>query len=126
MIVRAQGNKIPRPNPEMTPSAPPDAMAASTARLDRLRYLALRRDRHRRVVSRAFDVNEANRRDFYVEKDSLGAAIDDEGTALDPDQAFDVLEVAHIIPHSLMSSSNGSMLLVRLHSFACLRSIFLY
>ncbi|KAL2138306.1 hypothetical protein VTI28DRAFT_6995 [Corynascus sepedonium] len=68
-------------------------------RLSALRGACLIRDRHRCVVTRRFDSNEAVKR-----YESAGDnARDDDGNPLDEDQpgTFEPLEVAHILPHSL-------------------------
>lgn len=62
-----------------------------------LREACLTRDRHRCVISRRFDYNEALKR-FRGSNE----ARDDEGNLLrDDEKPFESLEVAHILPHSL-------------------------
>lgn len=64
------------------------------------------RDRHRCVISRRFDQAEAVKRMLAKPND----ARDDDHTLLVGE--FDSLEVAHILPHSLMKP-NSDLLLVR-------------
>ena len=76
-----------------------------------LRRDCLIRDRHRCVISRTFDDGEAMRR---VNLDDEEKAQDDDGKFLkDEGGTFAPLEVAHIIPHSLMSVQSGMPGLVR-------------
>lgn len=74
-------------------------------RLSTLRGACLIRDRHRCVITRKFDYLEAQKRS----KDDQDA-LDDDGEPLTPSLA--ILEVAHILPHSLMALSKGSAQLV--------------
>ncbi|KAL2755592.1 hypothetical protein ACRALDRAFT_1076854 [Sodiomyces alcalophilus JCM 7366] len=72
-------------------------------RVAALRGTSLVRDRHRCVISRAFDAEEAEKR-----MDSEGEANtkDDDGNLLSGPYGY--LEVAHIIPHSLMGAQEDS------------------
>ena len=70
-----------------------------------LRGACLIRDRHRCVISRRFDQNEAFKRMSTGDDD----ARDDDGISL-AGQAFDALEVAHILPHSLTQVNANSQL----------------
>ncbi|EER25929.1 hypothetical protein CPC735_043730 [Coccidioides posadasii C735 delta SOWgp] len=73
-------------------------------RLSFLRGLCLVRDRHRCVISRAFDKQEAvNRLNLHGDN-----AQDDEGKLLR--RPFAYLEVAHILPHSLTQADANSEL----------------
>lgn len=74
-------------------------------RLSELRRDCLIRDRHRCVITRRFDQAEAVRR-F---KESGDDAKDDDENLLD-DGPYDLLEVAHIIPHALTKIEAGSEL----------------
>lgn len=67
-------------------------------RISALRGACLIRDRHRCIVTRNFDRNEAIRR--YT-SDSDNARDDDGNLLLEQPRAFEPLEVAHILPHSL-------------------------
>lgn len=72
-------------------------------RLSTLRGDCLIRDRHRCVISRAFDMSKAR------EQQALqGQIFDDEGNPIE-DGNFDWLEVAHILPHSLSESKKTAL-----------------
>ncbi|KAI3326742.1 hypothetical protein HD806DRAFT_520481 [Xylariaceae sp. AK1471] len=73
-------------------------------RLSRLRGACLVRDRHRCVVTRRFDYVEARNRTRQNGDD----ARDDDGAPLRA--PTDRLEVAHILPHSLMKADAGGEL----------------
>ncbi|OAA37386.1 hypothetical protein NOR_07085 [Metarhizium rileyi] len=73
----------------------------TVARLKTLRGDCLQRDRHRCVISRRFDQDQAIQR----WQKSGATAQDDSGEPL-TGQAFDSLEVAHILPHSLVKSNS--------------------
>ncbi|KAI9737170.1 MAG: hypothetical protein M1834_000763 [Cirrosporium novae-zelandiae] len=76
---------------------------SSTERLATLRAQCLIRDRHRCVISRKFDYREGRKR---FKKHGENNAYNDDGLLLkDEDLALSFLEVAQIIPHSLMSFS---------------------
>ncbi|RYC62467.1 hypothetical protein CHU98_g3738 [Xylaria longipes] len=75
-------------------------------RVSELRGECLVRDRHRCVVSRRFDQDEATRR----MRTCGDEAKDDDGNLLQDETQFDSLEVAHILPHSLTKSETGSQL----------------
>jgi len=93
--------------------------AGTPDRVSALRGACLIRDRYRCVISRKFDQVEAAAR-FQKDGDD---ALDDEGTALrDDPRSFDVLEVAHILPHSL-TKTNASSQLVRLPVAARISSL---
>lgn len=70
------------------------------ARVSALRGECLVRDHHRCVVSRKFDLQEAEKR-FALEEPGKLAKDDEEGL-LHEQFEFASLEVAHILPHSLM------------------------
>ncbi|KAG5298360.1 hypothetical protein I7I48_07791 [Histoplasma ohiense] len=74
-------------------------------RLSTLRGVCLIRDHYRCVVSHKFDLTEALKR-F---KNHGTDAQDEEGNPLHG-QSFDSLQVAHILPHPLMKSSQDSKL----------------
>ncbi|KIW39839.1 uncharacterized protein PV06_08413 [Exophiala oligosperma] len=99
-----------RKTPQPSPAALSDLQSAqnltgTTRRLANLRRDCLIRDRHRCVISRSFDRKEAARR---VTQDGTGEACDDEGILLgETGNTIATLEVAHIIPHSLMNVSVG-------------------
>jgi hypothetical protein len=70
-----------------------------------LRGECLKRDRHRCVISGRFDDAEALER---VEREGDDEAKDDDGNKLKREAGtFAPLEIAHILPHSLMNVSSG-------------------
>lgn len=73
------------------------------ARLAALRGAVLVRDRHRCAISRAFDAEQAEKR--LARDGNENSKDDDENTLSGP---YMYLEVAHIIPHSLMQPREGS------------------
>lgn len=109
--VKASTRKTPQPSPAtLSDLRSPQAIAGTNQRLASLRAQCLIRDRHRCVISRTFDRDEAKRR---VSRDTSDNAQDDEGNLLREESGtFAVLEVAHIIPHSLMTVSTGRAELV--------------
>lgn len=64
-------------------------------RLAALRGLCLTRDRHRCVITRAFD------HDQLVKRLRQPPTTDDDGNVLNPHDEYSHLEVAHILPFSL-------------------------
>jgi len=75
----------------------------TTQRLSSLRKACLIRDRHRCVISRRFDVNEAVNR-----YNTLGDVKDD-GRLIKGEEGEPIdLKVAHIILHSLSFSNDAS------------------
>ncbi|OAA63447.1 hypothetical protein SPI_03610 [Niveomyces insectorum RCEF 264] len=103
--LKASSGKTPQPTPASlsVPSLPPDhILPGSSHRLATLRRDCLLRDRHRCVVTRKFDRAEAIAR---YEADGYDAT-DDEGQRFDFSTGqlnFEHVEVAHILPDSLMS-----------------------
>lgn len=85
----------------------------TTERVSALRGTCLVRDHHRCVISRRFDLNEAIER---IQRVGDGAAKDDDGNLLGSEAGFTLLEVAHILPHSLTKMESGTEL-VRLYSW---------
>ncbi|KAK5989035.1 hypothetical protein PT974_10533 [Cladobotryum mycophilum] len=81
------------------------SFTGTSARLKSLRGDCLVRDRHRCVISRRFDQAQAVKR---MQKAANDARDDDNG--LLTGEVFETLEVAHILPHSLMKSNPGSEL----------------
>ncbi|KAI2618252.1 hypothetical protein GGR54DRAFT_606707 [Hypoxylon sp. NC1633] len=79
------------------------------ARVSALRGSCLVRDRYRCVISGKFDQREAISR---FNRDGLDNARDDGGTLLKEDShsSFEILEVAHILPHSLTKVNPSSQL----------------
>ena len=73
-------------------------------------FFVLKRDRHRCVISSRFDDAEAPKR---VEREGDDEAKDDKGHKLKREAGtFTPLEVAHILPHSLMNVGGGGTELV--------------
>ncbi|KAH8430179.1 HNH endonuclease signature motif containing protein [Aspergillus melleus] len=98
--------KTPQPTPASVSRLKESEQAIGTPqRISNLRKTCLARDRHRCVVTRKFDVREAERR-YKSDGENVQ---DDDGNPLLP-EAEDAtnLEVAHIIPHSLMSHSDSA------------------
>ncbi|KAI0140429.1 hypothetical protein GGR57DRAFT_426175 [Xylariaceae sp. FL1272] len=101
--VKASTKKTPQPSPALH-SAVQEAQGrggqqyvGTSVRLSVLRRDCLIRDRHRCVISRAFDVTEAMNRVRNPD-----GARDDEGNLIEEDELAPIhLEVAHILPHSL-------------------------
>ncbi|ODH33668.1 hypothetical protein ACO22_03286 [Paracoccidioides brasiliensis] len=83
----------------------PQEFIATTDRLSVLRGSCLIRDHNRCVISRAFDGKEALTR---IRRDGVDAQ-DDEGHPLHG-QSSTLLEVAHIIPHSLTQANANAEL----------------
>ncbi|OAA63481.1 hypothetical protein SPI_03644 [Niveomyces insectorum RCEF 264] len=92
----------PTPAPLSIPTIPAeDVLPGSRARVSTLRRDCLIRDKHRCVVTRKFDKQEARRR--YTTHGQN--AVDDDGQVLEwtNNAGFQTLEVAHILPHSLIN-----------------------
>ena len=107
--MKASARKTPQPTPatfsEIQLLVNPSARRVATLRRD-----CLIRDRYRCVISRAFDLDESLRRTDLDEDN----AKDNDGNLLKDDKIAEVLEVAHILPHSLMSyNANSQTELVR-------------
>ncbi|OAA54144.1 hypothetical protein SPI_09078 [Niveomyces insectorum RCEF 264] len=104
--LKASSAKTPQPTPaslSVPTLAPHEVLPGSAHGLATLRRDCLIRDKHRCVISRKFDEVEAAER---IRRDGDDAT-DDEGhrfvaLGMEPDDFADV-EVAHILPHSLMS-----------------------
>ncbi|KAI1768657.1 hypothetical protein GGR53DRAFT_346453 [Hypoxylon sp. FL1150] len=119
--LKASTKKTPQPTPTFRSAfgeaqgAAAQGFVGTPARISALRGDCLVRDRHRCVISRKFDRNEAISR-YSRNGDN---AQDDDGILLSGN-SFDVLEVAHIFPHSLTRVSACSQLKRRLRSSICL------
>ncbi|KAI2611894.1 hypothetical protein GGR54DRAFT_344555 [Hypoxylon sp. NC1633] len=107
--LKASTKKTPQPTPtfrsafgEVQGAA---AFVGTPARVSTLRGDCLVRDRNRCVISRKFDQAIATSR-FNCDGDG---ALDDDGNLLS-EASFDVLEVAHILPHSLVKVNPDSQL----------------
>ena len=108
--MKASSRKTPQPSPAiLSDLQSTQTPAATTQRLATLRRDSLIRDRHRCVISRSFDFDEATER---VRHDREEARDDDGNLLKDENGAFAALEVAHIIPHSLMTVRSGESVMV--------------
>lgn len=103
--LRASSVKTPQPTPTSLSSIQTSTPTGTTQRLSILREKCLVRDRHRCVISRKFDRREAAKR---FERDGEDCK-DDDGKLLRSESSdrFQFLEVAHILPHSLMAVTTG-------------------
>ncbi|EGE05178.1 hypothetical protein TEQG_04196 [Trichophyton equinum CBS 127.97] len=95
--MKAAGSKTPQASAASLSAPAIDNIVGTPARLSVLRRDCLIRDHHRCVVTRQFDLTEAIERG-----DGDSEPKDDDGRPLAGTLAR--LEVAHIIPHSIMSS----------------------
>ncbi|KAI5917332.1 hypothetical protein F4810DRAFT_696845 [Camillea tinctor] len=110
--VKASTKQTPQPSPALH-SAVQEAQGqggqqhvGTTYRLSALRGECLIRDRHRCVISRRFDKDEAMKR--YK---TAGTALDDDGNLVANDPLQPVyLELGHILPHSLTKTNRSSKL----------------
>lgn len=99
--LKASAKKTPQFTPLSKLSLPEKDVAETKNRLNGLRKQCLIRDRHRCVITRKFDLSEALNRD----KHEGANAKDDDDHLLHMETDDPVtLQVAHILPHSLMSS----------------------
>ncbi|KAI3322875.1 hypothetical protein HD806DRAFT_119437 [Xylariaceae sp. AK1471] len=106
--IKASTKKTPQPSPAYHSAVERvqggvQGFVGTPDRLSQLRGACLVRDRHRCVVTRYFDHKEADRRLVQDGDD----ARDDDGALLLEDTLIDELEVAHILPHSLMKADAG-------------------
>lgn len=109
MPLRASTAQTPQPTPHFrsaTMRSSSRDFIGTTGDLSALRGDCLVRDRHRCVVSRDFDMDEANKR-----ATPDGEALDDDGNPILNDDVR-ILEVAHILPHSLVQVGSESEELV--------------
>jgi hypothetical protein len=107
--VKASSRKTLQPSPISLSEAQSSPYIAGTTgitqRVAALRGECLKRDRHRCVISGRFDDAEALER---VEREGDDEAKDDDGHKLKREAGtFAPLEVAHILPHSLMNVGSG-------------------
>ena len=109
--VRASSVKTPQPTPASLSAIQTSTPTGTPQRLSILRRSCLTRDRHRCVVSRKFDRNEARKR-FEQQGENCK---DDDGMLLknESNDRFQFLEVAHILPHCLTTVTSGDTDLVR-------------
>ncbi|KAL8366258.1 hypothetical protein RB595_004840 [Gaeumannomyces hyphopodioides] len=110
--LKTVANRTPQPSP-MTHSALqraqgsafPEDVVGTPTRISTLRGECLLRDKHRCVISRKFDMNEGHKRHQATQ----GNATDDDGEPI-MSNGVEHLEVAHILPHSLVDASADSLL----------------
>ncbi|KAL5052003.1 hypothetical protein BDW71DRAFT_169928 [Aspergillus fruticulosus] len=96
----SSAGKTPQPTPALSQSTTTEVASGTPQRVSALRKSCLVRDRHRCVISRRFDAQEAQTRYKRDRRDVK----DDDGQSLLPERdTMAYLEVAHIIPHSLKS-----------------------
>ena len=109
--MKASTRETPQPSPAtLSDLQSTQSPAPTTQRLANLRRDCLIRDRHRCIISGTFDRVEATKR---VARNGDEEAQDDGGNLLkDESGTFAPLEVAHIIPHSLMTVQSGQSELV--------------
>ncbi|RSL77561.1 hypothetical protein CEP52_017705 [Fusarium oligoseptatum] len=108
--LKASATKTPQPSPVGSSQAPSRYSALeSRERVASLRRDCLTRDRHRCVISRKFDKKEAKQR---FDQSGRHHASDDDGLLLKDLErgSFATLEVAHILPHSLNTTTANSEL----------------
>lgn len=110
LTVKASTRKTPQPSPAthsavQRTQSEGQYFAGTPERVSALRGACLVRDRHRCVISRQFDQNEAFKRMTRYGDE----ARDDDGVSL-IGEAFDALEVAHILPHALTRVNANSQL----------------
>lgn len=111
--MKASTKRTPQPSPafhsavQRVQGGDAEAFAGTPDRVSALRGACLIRDRHRCVISRKFDLEEAAKR---MQRDGDDARDDDGVLLLEDANPVDVLEVAHILPHSLMKADTGSEL----------------
>lgn len=110
--MKASTRKTPQPTPAYHSAiqriqAGSQEFVGTPERVSALRGACLIRDRHRCVISRAFDQNEMVSRSESYDDD----ARDDDGVLLKDDtKRFEALEVAHILPHSLTRANADAQL----------------
>ncbi|KAK2750019.1 hypothetical protein FQN55_002737 [Onygenales sp. PD_40] len=98
--LRAAGSKTPQPTPAALSAPSLGNVVGTSARLSTLRRDCLIRDHNRCVVTRAFNLHEAKIR----ERRHANPKDDDDQPLSFRRGDIDELEVAHIIPHSIMSA----------------------
>ncbi|KAH6629960.1 hypothetical protein B0J18DRAFT_419783 [Chaetomium sp. MPI-SDFR-AT-0129] len=109
--LKASATKTPQPTPAFHSAIQriqggAGGFVGTPERISALRGACLFRDRYRCIVTRTFDRTEARKR---MKRDRLDAR-DENGNLLSEEQAFQALEVAHILPHSLTSLGRGDEL----------------
>ncbi|GAP85094.1 hypothetical protein SAMD00023353_2200230 [Rosellinia necatrix] len=106
--LKASAKKTPQPSPAYHSAierVQGGTFSCTSDRVSALRGACLVRDRHRCVISRKFDLHEAAARARRDGDDAL----DNDGNLLREDgNSVSMLNVAHILPHSLMTAQPGS------------------
>ncbi|XBQ88631.1 hypothetical protein V6000_004243 [Aspergillus fumigatus] len=92
--------KTPQLTPALSHPRTPEATIGTPQRVSTSRQACLIRDRHRCIISRKFNAQEGQRR---YKRDGSNLKDDDGKSLLEERDNMAFLEVAHIIPHSLMS-----------------------
>ena len=115
--VRASAHKTPWPSPthysalqkvlSLEEQQRMEDFTGTPERIEALRTSCLERDRHRCVLTRAFHRQEAQAR---IVRDGRNQARDDDGNLLATNPRFAHLEVAHIIPYSLIKADDDGRL----------------
>lgn len=111
--MKASTRRTPQPSPafrsavERVQAGGVQGFIGTPDRVSALRGACLIRDRHRCVISRSFDLAEATNR---IRIAGGNGARDDDGNPFREDDSLVALEVAHILPHSLMKTDAGSEL----------------
>lgn len=111
--LKASTRRTPQPSPafhsavERVQAGGVQGFTGTPDRVSALRGACLIRDRHRCVISRSFDLAEATNR---IRIAGGNGARDDDGNPFREDDSLVALEVAHILPHSLMKTDAESEL----------------
>lgn len=111
--MKASTRRTPQPSPafhsavERVQAGGVQGFTGTPDRVSALRGACLIRDRHRCVISRSFDLAEATNR---IRIAGGNGARDDDGNPFREDDSLVALEVAHILPHSLMKTDAESEL----------------
>ncbi|KKZ62100.1 hypothetical protein EMCG_03394 [[Emmonsia] crescens] len=100
--MRAAGMKTPQPTPASLSAPSIENVVGTPARLSTLRRDCLTRDHNRCVITRAFNLNVAFERE---EQDPSSSKDDDNQPLIFDHGQLARLEVAHIIPHSIISAT---------------------
>ncbi|KAK3682378.1 hypothetical protein B0T22DRAFT_282134 [Podospora appendiculata] len=117
--LRAATNKTPQPSPVYHAAVQQvqtqeeqqriQDFVGTPERLSVLRETCLTRDRHRCVVTCAFDLTEATRQWRAEQRWDQLSAKDDDGNPLDASNQYANLEVAHILPYALTKGENSEL-----------------
>ncbi|CAH0023472.1 unnamed protein product [Clonostachys rhizophaga] len=107
--LKASARKTPQPSPASHSAVlsilqEPHTFLGTPDRVAALRGACLIRDHHRCVITRLFDCEEAEKRINSSRLQGI-VALDDEGNPFTPGNKYDLLQVAHILPHSLTQLS---------------------